>query len=167
MTIRIANKNDISEIMEIVDKAKSYMKENKINQWTDDYPNEDVFLTDLKENRLYIAEIDKKIVGMAVLVLDGDEDYNNIDGKWLFDGKYGVIHRIAVNPDYKSQNVAKNLLDFFENKLINLGYNSIRVDTHKDNQSMLRFIEKNGFQKCGIVYIRKTDERIAFEKLLK
>ena len=54
-----------------------------------------------------------------------------------------------------------------ENKLKELNYDSIRVDTHKDNKSMLRFIEKNGFQKCGIVYIRKTDERIAFEKPLK
>ena len=146
MIKRIANENDIAQIMEIVENAKSYMKENKINQWSENYPNEDVFLTDLKENRLYVAEI---------------------DGKWLIDGKYGVIHRIAVNPDYKSQNVAKNLLDFFENKLKELNYDSIRVDTHKDNKSMLRFIEKNGFQKCGIVYIRKTDERIAFEKPLK
>ena len=167
MIIRTANKKDISEIMKIVEKAKSYMKENKINQWSENYPNEDVFLADLKENRLYVADIDGKVIGMAVLVLDGDADYKNINGKRLSDGKYGVIHRIAVNPDYKSQNVAKNLLDFFENKLKELNYDSIRVDTHKDNKSMLRFIEKNGFQKCGIVYIRKTDERIAFEKLLK
>lgn len=167
MIIRHANKTDLIDIMVIIEKAKIYMKENKINQWNEIYPNEDVFLADLKENRLYVADIDGKVIGMAVLVLDGDADYKNIDGKWLFDGKYGVIHRIAVHPDFKSQNVAKNLLNFFENKLINLGYNSIRVDTHKDNKSMLRFIEKNGFQKCGIVYIRKTDERIAFEKLLK
>ncbi len=167
MIKRIANENDMEQIMEIVENAKSYMKENKINQWSENYPNEDVFLTDLKENRLYVAEINGKVVGMAVLVLDGDEDYKNIDGQWLIDGKYGVIHRIAVNPDYKSQNVAKNLLDFFENKLKDLNYDSIRVNTHKDNKSMLRFIEKNGFQKCGTVYIRKTDKRIAFEKPLK
>lgn len=167
MIIKHANKTDLIDIMVIIENAKIYMKENKINQWSENYPNEDVFLTDLKENRLYVAEIDKKVLGMAVLVLDGDADYKNIDGKWLVDGKYGVIHRIAVNPDYKSQNVAKNLLDFFEDKLKELNYDSIRVDTHKDNKSMLRFIEKNGFQKCGIVYIRKTDERIAFEKLLK
>ena len=167
MIKRIAKENDIAEIMEIVENAKIYMKEKKINQWSENYPNEDVFLADLKENRLYVAEIKGKVVGMAVLVLDGDADYKNINGKWLSDGKYGVIHRIAVNTDYKSQNVAKNLLDFFEDKLKELNYDSIRVDTHKDNKSMLRFIEKNGFQKCGIVYIRKTDERIAFEKLLK
>ena len=167
MIIRHANKTDLIDIMVIIEKAKIYMKENKINQWSENYPNEDVFLADLKENRLYVAEIKGKVVGMAVLVLDGDADYKNIDGKWLSAGKYGVIHRIAVNPDYKSQNVAKNLLDFFENKLKELNYDSIRVDTHKDNKSMLRFIEKNGFQKYGIVYIRKTDERIAFEKPLK
>ena len=51
MITRIAKENDISEIMEIVEKAKIYMKENKINQWSENYPNEDVFLADLKENR--------------------------------------------------------------------------------------------------------------------
>ena len=117
MIIKHANKTDLIDIMVIIENAKIYMKENKINQWSENYPNEDVFLADLKENRLYVAEIKGKVVGMAVLVLDGDADYKNIDGKWLSDGKYGVIHRIAVNPDYKSQNVAKNLLDFFEDKL--------------------------------------------------
>ena len=128
MIKRIAKENDIAEIMEIVENAKIYMKENKINQWSENYPNEDVFLADLKENRLYVAEIKGKVVRMAVLVLDGDADYKNIDGKWLSDGKYGVIHRIAVNPDYKSQNVAKNLLDFFENKLKKIFKNLRNVD---------------------------------------
>ena len=81
MIKRIAKENDIAEIMEIVENAKIYMKENKINQWSENYPNEDVFLADLKENRLYVAEIKGKVVGMAVLVLDGDADYKNINGK--------------------------------------------------------------------------------------
>ncbi|MFR4778636.1 MAG: GNAT family N-acetyltransferase, partial [Finegoldia magna] len=98
MIIKHANKTDLIDIMVIIENAKIYMKENKINQWSENYPNEDVFLADLKENRLYVAEIKGKVVGMAVLVLDGDADYKNIDGKWLSDGKYGVIHRIAVNP---------------------------------------------------------------------
>lgn len=43
MIKRITNENDMEQIMEIVEKAKSYMKENKINQWSENYPNEDVF----------------------------------------------------------------------------------------------------------------------------
>lgn len=85
MIKRIAKENDIAEIMEIVENAKKYMKENKINQWSENYPNEDVFLADLKENRLYVADIDGKVIGMAVLVLDGDADYKNINGKRLSD----------------------------------------------------------------------------------
>lgn len=71
MIIRHANKTDLIDIMVIIEKAKIYMKENKINQWSENYPNEDDFLTDLKENRLYVADIDGKVIGMAVLVLDG------------------------------------------------------------------------------------------------
>ena len=46
MIIRHANKTDLINIMVIIEKAKIYMKENKINQWNENYPNEDVFLTD-------------------------------------------------------------------------------------------------------------------------
>ncbi len=165
MKIRLANENDLNQIMNIVDQAKIYMIKNKINQWTQDYPNEKVFLEDIKKERLYVLD-DGKILGFSALILDGEPDYDYIEGNWISDKKYGVIHRIAVDSDYKSKNVAQSLLSFFEEKLKSLNFDSIRVDTHPDNKSMLRFIEKNGFTECGIVYIRKKDKRIAFEKKL-
>lgn len=61
MIIRHANKTDLIDIMVIIEKAKIYMKENKINQWNENYPNEDVFLADLKENRLYVARLKEKL----------------------------------------------------------------------------------------------------------
>lgn len=40
MIIRHANKTDLIDIMVIIEKAKIYMKENKINQWNENdvYP---------------------------------------------------------------------------------------------------------------------------------
>ena len=69
MIKRIANENDIAQIMEIVENAKSYMKENKINQWSENYPNEDVFLTD----SFFCEFISKQNpVGLSFLILHLD-----------------------------------------------------------------------------------------------
>ena len=43
------------------------------------------------------------------------------------------------------------------------------MDTHRGNLAMRRFLEKNGFTECGIVYyITKAGDpvRVAYEKLM-
>ena len=39
------------------------------------------------------------------------------------------------------------------------------MDTHEDNISMQRLLEKNNFKYCGIIYLEDGNKRIAFEKL--
>ena len=46
---------------------------------------------------------------------------------------------------------------------LNDNVHSLRIDTHFDNSSMRRFLKKNHFEECGIVYIRGVDKRIAYE----
>ncbi len=45
------------------------------------------------------------------------------------------------------------------------GIHSIKIDTHQENLPMRRFLEKNAFQYCGIIYLENGDERMAFERL--
>lgn len=40
---------------------------------------------------------------------------------------------------------------------------NIRVDTHADNKTMQRLIEKNGFTKCGTIYVKNGTARIAYQ----
>ena len=39
---------------------------------------------------------------------------------------------------------------------------NIREDTHADNQIMQKLAEKNGFVKCGIIYVKNGTPRIAY-----
>ena len=46
---------------------------------------------------------------------------------------------------------------------------SVRVDTHRGNAAMRRFLEKSGFVQCGLVrYAVKAGDpvRVAYEKLM-
>ena len=39
---------------------------------------------------------------------------------------------------------------------------NVRVDTHANNTTMQRLIEKSGFKECGIIHVRDGSPRIAY-----
>ena len=45
--------------------------------------------------------------------------------------------------------------------------NNVRIDTHRENKTMRRIIERYGFKYCGIIYLLNGDERLAYQKTLK
>ena len=40
---------------------------------------------------------------------------------------------------------------------------SLRIDTHQSNYIMQKQIERAGFQRCGIIYVRDGSPRIAYQ----
>lgn len=164
MLLRKTKNEDIDHVMHIINQAKTYLKDHHINQWQDGYPNEDMILHDIKNDEAYVLENDGKIVGTCMVSIHGDPCYNYIDGKWLLNSPYICIHRIAVAEEYKGQGLAKNILD--QAIALYPNYYSLRMDTHDHNISMQRFLEKYGFQYCGIITLASGDKRRAYEKRL-
>lgn len=163
--VRYSNLNDVDSILELFQQAKDYLKNRKIDQWQNGYPNRNVILEDIKDNDSYVLE-EKRVIGTMCFHLGMDEDYNYIEGSWNSDQPYGVIHRLVIDESLKGQRKADELLQFAINKAKSKGILSLRVDTHPMNLSMQRFLERNGFEKCGIIYIHHTDLRFAYEKIL-
>lgn len=94
---------------------------------------------------------------MFAFVTEKDPNYAYIeDGQWFNEEPYGTIHRIAGNGKVKG--VFQEAVDFAKDKMENL-----RIDTHEDNRTMRYLIEKNGFQRCGIVYMEDGSPRIAYQ----
>lgn len=167
MIIRKSNQNDLKSIMDLIKQAQLYFKNQDIDQWQDGYPNEDVILQDISTQQSYVIE-DDYILGTMFFTFDNDPNYDSIKGEWLTQNQnYGVIHRIVVNNEKKGMGLAKQLLDFavHESQINNI--KSIRIDTHNDNQSMQRFLLKNGFQLCGHITLESGAPRIAFEKIIE
>ena len=81
------------------------------------------------------------------------------DGEWINDDEYGVIHRIAVK--YNGRNIIGKVYEYCSKLCKNL-----KIDTHKDNKPMQRSLEKNGFTRCGIIYLENGDERIAYQRCI-
>ena len=100
-----------------------------------------------------ITEID----GVFAVTDGPDETYKVIEnGKWLNNEPYVVIHRIAG--DGQVHGILKSAIDHCRDLSAN-----IRIDTHEDNAKMRHLIEKNGFTRCGIIYVRDHSQRIAYQ----
>lgn len=154
--IRRANKNDLISIMPIYDAAKKKMRaDGNINQWSDKYPDEETLLDDINRGELYIA-YDDEIYGVFMLSFSGEETYKEIQGAWLNEGPYAVIHRIASLG--KGRNLLKDAIDFAFASTEN-----IRIDTHEDNNIMRTLLNKLGFTYTGIIHLKSGDERRAYQ----
>lgn len=162
MFIRKTELTDLDDVMKIYEDARKYMKENgNPNQWKDNYPGKELIIKDISEGKSYVCIDDGWIAGVFYFGMGPDPTYLNIyEGKWLNDEPYGVIHRIASAK--RKKGVATYCLDWCFKKCPN-----IRIDTHRDNLIMQNFLNKNGFTRCGIIYIDDGSERLAYQKCIK
>lgn len=155
--IRRANKEDIKCIMPIYEAAKKKMRaDGNLHQWSDKYPDEETLLNDITRNELYIAYDYEGIYGVFMLSFSGEDTYKEIQGAWLNDEPYAVIHRIASFG--KGKNLLEEAIDFAFEKT-----NSIRIDTHEDNNIMRTLLKKLGFIYTGIIHLKNGDERRAYQ----
>lgn len=168
MEFRKAIEADITRIMDIIKQAQDDFKEAAIDQWQNNYPNYETIKNDINNGNSYIFLRDNVILGTVAVIFDGERTYNHIyDGEWISDGKYVVIHRMAVDSNYKGTGLASIILKNIENICLEKDTYSIKVDTHIENISMQKFLQKTEFSYCGVIYLEDKSKRIAFEKILE
>ena len=107
------------------------------------------------------------IIATTVISFAKEKSYENIlEGKWITNDDYGVIHRIAVDNTQKGKGLSHKIIKYAEEVCKQNDIHSIKVDTHEQNIPMQNLLKKNGFEYCGIVYLEDGGKRVAFEKIL-
>lgn len=155
---------DIDAVMEIIEHTKKIFKQTGIDQWQNGYPNRDSVLDDIASDSAYVI-VSTGIVGYFALLFDPDPYYATIEGKWLNGQVYATVHRFVISFIYRGQGYASHAFKALENEVIKRGVNSIRVDTHASNRTMIHLVEKTGYSFCGKVRVM-DGERLAFQKIL-
>lgn len=154
MEIRKAQKKDILEIMEIINQAKASLKSLNVSQWQDGYPNKDTILSDIQQEISYVLTENEKILATVAISFSNESAYSQIfSGSFRSSESYAVLHRIAVDDSKKNQGFAKHLIIYAISLCKKNKYNWIRIDTHEKNIPMQRFLKKQGFRYCGIIYL--------------
>jgi len=160
--IRLGTLQDTSNIMQIIKEAQIRMKTAGMTQWQNNYPNETIIKQDIIDNALFVYEVSNQVVG-TMSVFSFDSVYELIDGSWLNNHPYKVIHRIAISNDYIGQKLTQKMIDFV---FTHFQINDIRIDTHKKNLPMIKSLESQGFKLCGTVNVTTDSDslRLAYHK---
>ena len=162
MEFRLGTNEDMNKICEILKDVVKH-KAPGMN-WTDFYPNREVFQIDIDNEHLYVL-VDKEILGVVVLNNIEDPNYKTIT--WKNNEEYLVIHRIFTSYNTRGKGFGKVLI----NKSIQLAkknnLKSIRLDTFSENISAQGFYKKQGFKYTGTVNLQgKPGEFYCYELLI-
>ena len=156
MEIKKASAQDLDQIMQIYEKAKEFMRANgNAEQWEDGYPSRELIEQDL--DHMYLCMADGQIACVFYYAEEEDEDYREINGKWLNEEPYAVVHRVASTGIVKG--AAGYCLKWAYSQMPN-----IRMDTYRDNIPMQKLLEKCGFQYCGSFERLGMDKWMAYHK---
>ena len=158
MKIRLAQKNDLAILDVLFANARRFMAEHgNAQQWWGGYPTQEMLENDIRLNQLYVCEEGGKIHAAFVLALGDEPTYQVIEGAWKNDLPYATLHRMASAG--RKPGMVDVIVRWAFEKTGNL-----RADTHELNCAMQNGFIRNGFERCGIIYIDDGTPRIAYQK---
>lgn len=165
LVLRKAAISEIPVIWEILQDAIEQRRLDGSTQWQDGYPNELSVKSDIEKGYGYVLSENESILCYAAIIFDKEPAYENIEGKWLSNGDYSVVHRVAVSKLAKGKGIATKLFENIEGLSLENNVYSIKVDTNFDNIPMLKILDRLKYTYCGQVYFRGGARR-AYEKQL-
>ncbi len=156
---------DLKAIMQIFAQAREFMSGLGNPQWQDGFPGESFIADKISRGIMYKIMCGGSLAAVFS-VLDYDEDYDVIDGKWLTDGNYFVLHTVAVARAFRGKGCARFIFAEAEAMAAARGKISVRMDTHEQNVPMRTLVDCLGYTFCGKLNVCGGKPRIGFEKLI-
>lgn len=158
-TIRTAHEKDLDALCALYEEGRQFMAGhgNKA-QWQGGYPQRSLLEEDICRRQMYVCEQNGALCASFVFFVGPEASYAQIDGAWLCDGPYGVVHRLC-SPG-RAKGAATACLQFCMQRC-----KSLRIDTHERNTPMRGLLCKLGFVQCGVIWLADKSERIAFQKI--
>lgn len=163
--LRKAEIEDREVIWEIIQQSIERRRQDGSTQWQNGYPNLGTVESDIAKNFGYVLTVDGEVAIYAALILNDEPAYSTIEGAWLSDGEFVVVHRVAVHEKFAGKGLVKKLFDHIEGFTKSNGIQSVKVDTNHDNIAMLKILESKGYSYCGEVVLA-DGLRKAFEKII-
>lgn len=149
MTIKNSELSDLPEIFDLYRTATKYMKSKNQVHWPE-FAN-DLIVSEIAENRQWKLLINEQIACIWATTLNDELIWGNEKNEPSL-----YIHRIATKPEFRGQNIMKNLViwanDFGNKKRLKY----LRMDTVGLNNGLIGHYEKLGFQFLGTKELENT-----------
>lgn len=155
MAIRLAHRQDLNGIMELIRSCVCHMESQGIHQWDELYPDEATFRRDMETGELFVLEDSGRIIGVMALNEHEEPEYRTVG--WNYSGKALVVHRLAVEPSSQGRGHARTLMRFAREFAEKRQYTAIRLDAFSGNSRAVALYERLGYRKAGSVRFRKGE----------
>lgn len=165
MILRKAIFSEIPVIWEILQQAIEQRKQDGSEQWQNGYPNQQTVHDDITNGYGYVLVENDVIIAYTAIIFGKEQSYEDIQGKWLTDGDYAVVHRVATSNSVKGRGIATRLFSMIEDLCIQQNVYSIKVDTNFDNVPMLKILDRLSYTYCGEILFEGAPRK-AYEKVL-
>lgn len=165
MILRKAVFSELPVIWDILQEAIEQRRQDGSDQWQNGYPNEQTVRDDIGNGYGFVLVDDDRVIAYAAIIFDVEPAYTDIKGKWLSNGDYAVVHRVATANKVKGKGIATLLFKEIEILCLKQQVYSIKVDTNFDNVPMLKIMDRLGYTYCGEILFGGAPRR-AYEKLL-
>lgn len=139
---------DADDVEELYGAVCDYLEDKEYNPgWhRGSYPTRDEVEFYLKDDTLYVARMDGKVVGSIVLSessnAEADEELRyekeNTDGSLY-------VHTFVTHPDYHRRGIGSAMLQFAERIAREQGMDRLRLYVYEKNSVAIRAYERNGF----------------------
>ncbi len=148
MRIDEAEANDATGVMRIISLCLAQMRAAGIQQWDEIYPNIRVIDEDVRLRSLFVIRAPGPCVAAICLNDVQPEEYRGVPWRCT-GGRTMIIHRLCVHPDWQAHGLARELMDFAEERARDQGFASIRLDAYTGNPRAVALYEKRGYQRVG------------------
>lgn len=144
MEIINSTHEDFDRIFEFYDAAIEYQKKVFDKHWKGFEP--ELVAKEISEKRQWKIMVEGDIACVFAITFDdvsiwGEKDQN--------DAIY--IHRIVTHPAYRGRNLVQQITEWSKVYAKSLGKNYVRMDTWGDNQKLIDYYQKCGFNFLGII----------------
>lgn len=116
-------------------------------QWSDDYPSREMLARDLANGNLWVAESSSALAGVAAITTDQSPEY--ADAGLNLSEPAVVVHRLAVDPNFRGAGVGAALMRQAEVVARSRGMRVLRVDTNTQNRATQRLFPNMGYALAG------------------
>jgi len=167
--IRHARPADLEEILRITESGRQYLQDQGLSQWQDGFgPNRDSVETAIQTGQGYVLLFQDHLAGYGSLIPGPDGSPPLTEGQWAgaYD-TYAAIHQVAISPAHRGRGLAARFMGDMVTAASALGYQDIRIDTHRGNLIMQKTILRAGFTYRGVMHLPIPDgERLAYQIIL-
>jgi ribosomal protein S18 acetylase RimI-like enzyme len=140
--IRLAEKDDISTIVELLNKVTLDLHQKSINQWTYPWDSKEINI-DIKNKNIYVITVDDVTVGTFSLKEIG---INSLP--LIIESNNLYLYRIALLPEYQGKSIGLNVINYAY-EISKDSKKVLYLDCWAGNVNLKKFYSKAGFDFCG------------------